>query len=514
MGADARGGDGSVTPMSVLGPLLLANTIRAIAGTEPGSTEADPVEVRPSDVRYVEARQLETVVRGRPWVPYKRVATVSKGTRFVVRGEVDSRDAEGCRGKVWYAVWPFGYLCSEHVRTTDEPPSTRAALPVAEGKRLPFAYAIVRTEGAPSYASVETAEADVPEQSLTRGMTIVVARGVDVGELRLVQTAEGKLVRRDDVGWMGQGSAWQGVDLVADRPGPLFAWVRGAKTPVRAAPDRTAAVVRTAGQRERVPLFEPEIPSSRPLWWRVGEGEWIEADSLNEVHIVEPPPDVVGEHRVRSTGNEQWFDVNVGEQVLVAYRGTRAEYATMISSGRASPTPLGNYPVWAKVASMDMNNQDYEDNPYMVQGVPWVLLFQGHNALHGAYWHDGFGGRRSHGCVNLAPHDARWAFEWSGPTLPEGWTGYLPSSLERSPVVHVRDSSKPPGSTFTQQRPPGPPDREAERAKAEAALERRAALAEAQGLLDEEIDPPEERAEGTVPREPEGSPTPPAAPRG
>lgn len=500
MGADARAGDGSVPPMSLLGPLLLAKTIAAIAGTEVAVDEAAAVSVRPSTVRYVEARQLETVVRGRPWVPHKRVATVARGTRLVVRGEVDSRDDEGCHGKVWYAVWPLGYLCSEHVRATDDPPSTRTALPVAAGKRLPHAYAIVRTEGAPSYPSVESAEADVPEHALTRGMTLVVARGVDLGERRFVQTAEGKLVRREDVGWMGQGSAFQGVDLQADRPGPLFAWVRTAKTPVRAAPDRTAAVVRTLAQRERVPLVEPEIQASRPLWWRVGPDEWIEADALAEVHVVEPPPGVLGEFRTQTSGNDQWFDVDVGEQVLVAYRGASPQYATLVSSGRASPTPLGNYPVWAKVASMDMNNQDYEDNPYMVQGVPWVLLFQGHNALHGAYWHDGFGTRRSHGCVNLAPLDARWVFEWMGPGLPEGWTGYLPSDLDKSPVVHVRDSSKPAGATFTQQRPVGPPDREAERAKAEAALERRAALAEAQGLQYEDEPGWEERAEGSVPR--------------
>jgi hypothetical protein len=510
MGADARTGDGSVPPMSVLGPLLLAKTVGAIASLEPAAAEA--VAVRPSEVRYVEARQLETVVRGRPWVPHKRVATVSKGTRLVVRGEVDSRDAEGCHGKVWYAVWPWGYLCSEHVRATHEPPSTAAALPVAAGKRLPYAYAMVRKSGAPSYADVAAAEADRPERGLTRGMSLVVERGVDVGELRLVQTAEGKLVRREDVAWMGQGSEHQGVDLDATRPGPLFGWVRAAKTPVRAAPDRTAAVVRTADRRERVPLVEPELPASNPLWWRVGEGEWIEADALNEVHIVEPPAGVLGEHRLR-TGNDQWVDVDVGEQVLVAYRGPTPVYATLIASGRASPTPLGNYPVWAKVASMDMNNQDYEDDPYMVQGVPWVLLFQGHNALHGAYWHDGFGQRRSHGCVNLSPLDARWVFEWMGPTLPAGFTGYLPLDLEASPVVHVRDSSRPAGATFTQQRPVGPPDREAERAKAEAALERRAALAEARAVRSDEEAAWEDRAEGSE-RRIEAPPVAPVAPHG
>ncbi|MCA9651627.1 MAG: L,D-transpeptidase [Myxococcales bacterium] len=484
--------------MSVLGPMLLAQTVSAFAGTEP-PPDASEVALRPSELQYVEARWMETVIRGRPWVPHKRVATVSKGTRLVVRGEVDSRDDNGCHGKTWYAVWPFGFVCSEQVRKTEVPPETTKALPVPEGKRLPHAYAMVRTEGAPSYANAENAELGIPEQALTKGMSLVVERGVDIGEQSFVQTSAGKLVPRQDVGWMGQGSSWSGVLIETDEPGPLFAWVRNPKTPVLAAPERGAERVRTVELRERVPLLEPDAQLA-PLWWRVGEGEWIEADSLNEVHVVEPPAGVTSEGRTEATGNDQWLDVDVGEQVLVAYRGAVPQYATLISSGRGSPTPLGNYPIWAKVASMDMANQDYEDKPYMVQGVPWVLLFQGHNALHGAYWHDRFGNRKSHGCVNLAPVDARWAFEWAGPTLPMGWTGYLPSDLGHSPVVHVRDSSRPPGATFTQQRPMGPPDPELERAKLDAAEQRRAARAEDEGREEIGAGDPLPRRDGPVPR--------------
>ena len=254
-----------------------------------------------------------------------------------------------------------------------------------------------------------------------------------------------------------------------------------------------------------MPLLQPDAPVERPLFWQIGDGEWVLADQLNEVHVVEPPPGVLTEFRTVTTANDQWIDVDVGEQVLVAYRGSRPVYATLISSGRGSPTPLGNYPIWAKVASMDMANQDYEDSPYLVQGVPWVLLFQGHNALHGAYWHNRFGNRKSHGCVNLAPHDARWVFEWTGPMLPKGWTGYLPSDLDKSVMVHVRDSSKPQGATFTQERRAGPPDREAEQAKAEQA-ERRRALAEAR---DAALNSPDEPAEVYVP---DPSERPPALP--
>jgi hypothetical protein len=42
---------------------------------------------------------------------------------------------------------------------------------------------------------------------------------------------------------------------------------------------------------------------------------------------------------------------------------------------------------------------------------------------HGAFWHDRFGRVRSHGCVNLAPVDARWLFTWSTPEVPRAWHG-------------------------------------------------------------------------------------------
>jgi hypothetical protein len=35
---------------------------------------------------------------------------------------------------------------------------------------------------------------------------------------------------------------------------------------------------------------------------------------------------------------------------------------------------------------------------------------------------------RSHGCINLAPADARWLFHWTTPGLPQGWHGVLASS--------------------------------------------------------------------------------------
>ena len=60
---------------------------------------------------------------------------------------------------------------------------------------------------------------------------------------------------------------------------------------------------------------------------------------------------------------------------------------------------------------------------FELRDVPWIQYFASGYALHGAYWHDSFGNPRSHGCVNLAPIDARVVFLWSEPAVPPGWHG-------------------------------------------------------------------------------------------
>lgn len=472
--------------------MLLLSSLSGLNGLTPDAKGVE-IDLLPSDAQYVAAAWSETFIRKRPWMPSGHIATVANGTSLVVLGEVESRDKTGCKGKNWYAIHPFGFVCSTHVKTTKKAPERGAALPVGKGKRLPFAYAFVRTEGASMYASSDDVSAGIESRSLEKGMSLVVARTIDVDGDEYVMTRSGKLVAKADVRWGGQGSTWSGVTLEGEHVGPSFAWVSKDKTVVRAGPSTDHEKVDKLAKRDRVDLLESTGEGDN-RWWKVGPDRWIRADMLNEVVFIEPPPGVLNPSKTETTGNDQWIDVNVGEQVLVAYRGETPVYATLISSGKNNKTPLGNYPIWAKVASMDMSNQDYEDNAYMVQGVPWVLLFQGHNALHGAYWHDSFGRKKSHGCVNLSPLDARYVFEWVAPTLPHGWTGYLPDNLHHGVVVHVRDTNRPPSRQFDQQRPIGPPDREAEKRKTEEALARREAEAAsalyADGLAMEDIGDP------------------------
>jgi hypothetical protein len=51
------------------------------------------------------------------------------------------------------------------------------------------------------------------------------------------------------------------------------------------------------------------------------------------------------------------------------------------------------------------------------------MYFDDGISLHGTYWHDGFGYRRSRGCVNLSISDARWVYEWTGENEVDPETG-------------------------------------------------------------------------------------------
>jgi len=85
------------------------------------------------------------------------------------------------------------------------------------------------------------------------------------------------------------------------------------------------------------------------------------------------------------------------------------------------------------------------EDPYSVATVPWTQFFSPEKglALHTAYWHDGFGHARSHGCVNLAPRDARWLYFWSDPQVPPGWT--MAAGVVEAPgsIVRIRSAADP-----------------------------------------------------------------------
>ncbi len=142
---------------------------------------------------------------------------------------------------------------------------------------------------------------------------------------------------------------------------------------------------------------------------------------------------------------ERWIDVSLKTQTLVAYEGTRPVYVTLVSTGKKGSkeepfdTPIGRWRIYSKHVSSTMDGNTASDGNYSIQDVPWTMFFYGSYALHGAFWHRSFGRRRSHGCVNLGPSDARWLFFWTTPFLPEGWHGVHSTDESPGTTVIVRD---------------------------------------------------------------------------
>lgn len=127
----------------------------------------------------------------------------------------------------------------------------------------------------------------------------------------------------------------------------------------------------------------------------------------------------------------KWIHVDLSEQVLTAYEGDRAVFATLVSTGkRGHETRPGQWRVWMKTRHDRMHGEDYD-----LEEVPWSQYFYDNQALHAAFWHDRFGHRLTHGCINLAPADARRLFEWTSPDVPEGW--HSATAVEELPATTV-----------------------------------------------------------------------------
>jgi hypothetical protein len=109
--------------------------------------------------------------------------------------------------------------------------------------------------------------------------------------------------------------------------------------------------------------------------------------------------------------------VDVSEQNLYAYDGDNLFMEESISTGlEFTPTPKGEFTVFRKTPSRFMQGPipGVSEQVYDLPGVPWNLYFTREGAvIHGAYWHDSFGKKWSHGCVNVSPESAKKLYEWA-----------------------------------------------------------------------------------------------------
>lgn len=125
----------------------------------------------------------------------------------------------------------------------------------------------------------------------------------------------------------------------------------------------------------------------------------------------------------------KWIHVRVNRGTLVLYDGAEPVFATLMSPGKEDATPYGRYWVESKHHVSTMTTESGEPKRSWIADVPWTIYFKRPYAIHAAYWHGDFGERKSGGCVNLSPLDAKRVFEWVDPPLPEGWGSVQSSGM-------------------------------------------------------------------------------------
>ncbi len=124
--------------------------------------------------------------------------------------------------------------------------------------------------------------------------------------------------------------------------------------------------------------------------------------------------------------NEKRIEADLDHQTLSCYEGSTEVFFCRISSGlgidlstglpsEELATPVGNLLTHWKIISLNMTAGSFQSG-YSTPAVPWTTMISGEGvAIHGAFWHNAFGEKRSHGCINVTPEDAKWIFRWTTP---------------------------------------------------------------------------------------------------
>jgi hypothetical protein len=232
------------------------------------------------------------------------------------------------------------------------------------------------------------------------------------------------------------GSPFHGEDI--RNIGLPVAFVRSAKTRFWDFDNGRAKEAEALAERQFIALSGTvsELHGRRMVQTRTGR--WIDSSDL----WIAASPSTMPAWASKSN---RWVDVGIINQVMVLWEGQRPYYVTLVSTGRdglgdpqqTRSTPQGTFRIYQKHVTSTMDS-DVADEEFELRDVPWVMYFKGGYALHGAYWHDDFGRARSHGCVNLAPIDARIVFQWASPQVPEHWHSVTAgNTFEEGTIVNI-----------------------------------------------------------------------------
>lgn len=406
---------GRVT-LGTLGTLMALS-----AAPAPASARRHPRTRPPPKPPSVEVYKGQIRIRAQPATTAPIRGYITRAGRFPVHA-VRPRGA-GCKHP-WYKLGPEAWACSGWLLPRRRKPT---ALRRLEATWRPGPFFGVRTGRYKRLSFYRSLPALARGQALRLRGTI----GFEVHSRILLQrrtylvTRSGGLVDASHVKKLRQTSL-VGISLrrarelplaIALEETPLFKIARGRLRPSGAKLARYAA--RAVGRTRQVGGQAVVVLKG---------GAVVRRLDVALAGRPPAPPTGVG-------AKERWVDVDLAERLVFAMRG-RTPVRVMLTSLGVS-TPAGIFRVERKLVYKDMQRR-YGADPFYLEAIPYVVFFKGDFGFHGAYWHDGFGRRLSHGCPNLSLADARFVFDWLGPSLPAGFFSIRPTKLDQGGLVRVR----------------------------------------------------------------------------
>jgi len=394
------------------------------------------------------------LVRERTEKDARVVGILRAGAR--VRTDVALSFGGGCT-KGWHAIFPAGWICLNAGLAIGDAPPDDGAINIPKPRleeTMPYEYWRVSHDGTPffhrlpSFSEADQADAaakawmaehgrqsipttpaerppEVPavvKEYLNAGYYVTVAGEALKSERRFVRTLRGVFARKYQLE-QREGSSFTGMVLTGEDDLPVYWIVRETGLQRREAEGSETLVKTDAAippRRSRYP-FKRKVTIGNAQFYEDADGLLMPAYAVAQSYKLRRPPGVGAE--------ERWVHVDLSEQVLVAYQGDKPVFTTLVSTGKEpGMTPIGVHRLQSKHVATSMRDQPIEEDAYSIEDVPWTQYFHNSVALHGAFWHGGFGLVRSHGCVNLSPSDARWLFGFTEPHLPDGWHAMSPGA--------------------------------------------------------------------------------------
>lgn len=162
------------------------------------------------------------------------------------------------------------------------------------------------------------------------------------------------------------------------------------------------------------------VPDEEGVWWyQLNEGitwspgPYVLASSLRYIPPEELAPIAPGQP-------DKWIYINTTEQRVDCMVGDQVVFTTPAATGTYSTaTPWGEFTMILKRHTSRMMGEDYD-----LPGVAFPTYFTWSGvAIHGTFWHNDYGRRHSHGCINVPSSAAKWIFRWVEPQTPyHEWT--------------------------------------------------------------------------------------------